>query len=535
MPEGICDLQIHVNGLHIFYLNQSTISSFSGKVKNSLISQRKDAPDAATIRELHLDGFPGGPDGFELVSRFCYSDGRICISPINVSLLHCSALFLEMSEEISCCNLLQRTEVFLQGLFYWTWTDILTALRSSEPFISQADSSGLLQKLIDSLLSKICANSDLICSSSSSSSPETPRRSFDVTTKPSFSRAWWFDDLTVLSPYIIEKTTKSMAAYGIDSVTNTKFLIHYLKRALYRQSGSGGGPSLEYGGIAEAVVDGVVQMESRCGFSCRWLLRVLRVVSCFGLSEECRNKIERTIGGLLDQASLDDLLVCTPRGGGGSGIYDVSLVLRLVKVFAGGFGEVSDERMKRVGKLIDKYLMEIAPDSRLKVSKFLAVAECLPSAARDCSDGVYRAIDMYLEAHSGLSSKEQAKLCRALDLGKLSLGACKDLAKNQRFAPRIAIQALSSQQSKVQAQEESDFPASPCSVQFSDRSPALRENVMRASSEEEEFKNKMKNMQWRVVELEKACKEMQSQMSRLMKTKIDSPMHNQYLPKLCSR
>ncbi|CAN6481740.1 unnamed protein product [Victoria cruziana] len=404
MPEGTCDLQIHVDGLHTFYLNQRTVSSFSGRVRKTLVSQNEDGA-ASTIRELYFDGFPGGPDGFELVSRFCYSNDRTCISPSNVCLLHCSALFLEMSEEFSRCNLLQRTEVFLQGLFYWTWTDILTALRSSEPFISQADSSGLLQKLIDSLLYKICANSDLICSSSSSSSPETPRRSFDVSTRPSFSRAWWFDDLTVLSPYIIERTAKSMAAYNIDSVTTTKFLIHYLKRALYRQSGSGGGggPSLEYGGIAETVVDGVVRMESRSGFSCRWLLRVLRVVSCFGLSEECRSKIERTIGGLLDQASLDDLLVCSPRGGGsgaggGSGIYDVTLVLRLVKVFVGGFSEVpDDERMKRVGKLIDKYLMEIAPDSRLKVSKFLAVAECLPGTARDCSDGVYRAIDMYLE------------------------------------------------------------------------------------------------------------------------------------------
>jgi hypothetical protein len=50
-----------------------------------------------------------------------------------------------------------------------------------------------------------------------------------------------------------------------------------------------------------------------------------------------------------------------------------------------------------VGRLVDKYLGEISPDQGLKVSKFLAVAESLPDSARDCYDGVYGALDIYLE------------------------------------------------------------------------------------------------------------------------------------------
>jgi hypothetical protein len=53
--------------------------------------------------------------------------------------------------------------------------------------------------------------------------------------------------------------------------------------------------------------------------------------------------------------------------------------------------------MRKVGRLIDKYLGEISPDQGLKVSKFLAVTESLPDSARDCYDGVYRALDLYLE------------------------------------------------------------------------------------------------------------------------------------------
>ncbi|PNX71639.1 BTB/POZ domain-containing protein, partial [Trifolium pratense] len=96
---------------------------------------------------------------------------------------------------------------------------------------------------------------------------------------------------------------------------------------------------------------------------------------------------------MLEKATLDDLLVC----GHDMGLYyDVSFVIRLIKLFVDINGN-DVMKMKKVGGLIDKYLIEISPDQKLKISKFLEVAECLPDFARDCFDGVYRAIDMYLE------------------------------------------------------------------------------------------------------------------------------------------
>jgi hypothetical protein len=76
-------------------------------------------------------------------------------------------------------------------------------------------------------------------------------------------------------------------------------------------------------------------------------------------------------------------------------------VIRLVRQFVdtNGSDGMSLQKMKRVGRLIDKYLREISPDQNLKISKFLGVAECLPDSARDCFDGVYRAIDIYLEVN----------------------------------------------------------------------------------------------------------------------------------------
>jgi hypothetical protein len=147
---------------------------------------------------------------------------------------------------------------------------------------------------------------------------------------------------------------------------------------------------------------------------------VLRIVSAVGLSRECRHKLERLMGLMLDQATLDDLLV----SGDDGGVYDVNLVMRLVRVFVASEEEADapSQRMRKVGRLLDKYLGEISPDHGLKVSKFLAVAEGLPDSARDCYDGVYRALDIYLEVSFTTPLMRYCQRC-----------------KEQNFSPSIII------------------------------------------------------------------------------------------------
>lgn len=183
---------------------------------------------------------------------------------------------------------------------------------------------------------------------------------------------------------------KTLGAFGAHNknLILTRFLLHYLKTAALN------GGQEQYGDLADTAVHGVVLM-GRTAFSCRGLFWVLRVVSSLGISKECRHKLERLMGLMLDQATLDDLLVSGQEGGS---VYDVSLVLRLVRVFVSAEESgMSFQRMKKVGRLIDKYLGEISPDQSLKVSKFLAIAESLPDSGRDCFDGVYRALDIYFE------------------------------------------------------------------------------------------------------------------------------------------
>ncbi|KAG8043910.1 hypothetical protein GUJ93_ZPchr0458g22666 [Zizania palustris] len=557
----LCDLKVHINGHHTLLLHQSVMCAFSGRLRTMVTQEEKKKPSRAPEGfSIKLADFPGGAEGFELVARFCYNNGRVPLCPSNLPLLHCAAVFLEMTEEVCNCNLLTQAEAFVDGLYYWTWADVLTAVRSCEPFAAAADASGLLEKLISALFSKITANPETPVaavgtpnrsSSSCSSSPDTVGfgRSSSTKTpesmKPCFAREWWFDDMTSLCPQTIEKVMRMLGCYGIGNknLILTRFLLHYLRAAMRS-------PALckEAGlaGLADTAVHGVA-LVGGTAFSCRGLFWVLRIVSAVGLSKACKHKLERLMGLMLDQATLDDLLV----SGDDGGVYDVNLVVRLVRVFVSSEEEADlpSQRMRKVGRLVDKYLGEISPDHGLRVSKFLAVAESLPDSARECYDGVYRALDIYLESHPMLTIEERTALCRCLKYEKLTLEACKDLAKNRRIPPGIAVQALSSQQSKLQirpaaaAASAADAKAggwhdpSQTPRKVGGGGARTRSMDLDAMDEKELLKLNLQKMQNRVVELERACKEMRGQMSKMAKGKSTGASCHQTggrgLPRLC--
>ncbi|KAJ1694522.1 hypothetical protein LUZ63_011220 [Rhynchospora breviuscula] len=534
--KELCDLKVNINGEHTFYLNQRIMCKYSGRLKK-LVKQEKRKAQPRN-QGLQILGFPGCEEGFELVSRFCYNNGKIPIVPSTISLLHCCAIYLEMTEEVSPCNLLTQTEYLMDGLCYWSWSDILASLKSCEQCFGLAESSGLVDRLISALFTKISANTEipflqlqasavtpLPSSSSCSSSPDTVgfRCSSSKTPeslKPCSNREWWFDDLTILAPPAIERMMRLLGCYGSDNknLLLTRFLLHYLRASMQRWFFD---YKTEYAGLADTAVHGVVLM-GRTAFSCRGLFWVLRVVSNLGLSRECRYKLEKLMGLVLDQATLDDLLVS---GGTEGAVYDVNLVLRLVRVFVSSeeCGDAPSQRMRKVGRLIDKYLAEISPDQGLKVQKFLGLAESLPDGARECYDGVYRALDIYLESHPTLSTEERTSLCRCLNYEKLTLEACKDLAKNRRIPPGVAVQALASQQAKLQINAHTsprDRPDPSETPRLTYHSRAESTSLVEEDlDEKQELRLNLYKMQNRVMELEKVCREMKGQMSKMAKSK----------------
>ncbi|XP_027362474.1 BTB/POZ domain-containing protein At1g50280-like [Abrus precatorius] len=516
-----CDLQIHINDEETFLLDKKFISKYCGRIKKILNHEKRECHDKNL--SIEINDFPGGPYGFELVSRFCYNHGQIPITVSNVLNIHCCALYLGMTEEFFSNNLLQQTETFLEGIYYWTWNEVLESLKSCDLFYTYVDSYGLLEKIICALLAKMAQNSDVnLFTSSSSSSPSSPesnfakRFSYSTQVTPKIiestlpSKAWWFEDLASLPPKIIEKFLQCIGAYRTDNnnFVLTRFLLHYLRKVTLA-SEVNCKSSIEYSGLAESAAYGVIFIGNKT-FSCKSLFWVLWIVSRFGMSRDCRYEIEKLIGGVFEQATLDDLLV----SGHHLGLYyDVTFVIRLIKQFVNmnDTDGVSVQKLKKVGRLIDKYLAEISPDQNLKISKFRAVAECLPDCARDCFDGVYKAIGIYLQSHAMLAFEERSRLCGCLNYNKLSFEACKDLAKNPRIPPRIAMQALISQQTKIPL---SDLAYDGSEIMNPSQISLYYDNTDSFLQEKEDMKINLKRMQMRVRELEKLCKEMKVQMPR---------------------
>lgn len=114
---------------------------------------------------------------------------------------------------------------------------------------------------------------------------------------------------------------------------------------------------------------------------------------------------------------------------------------------------------------------------------------------------------------------------------KLTLEACKDLAKSPRIPPRIAMQALMAQKSKLHS--NGIITCDP-NMPNNTYEEIESETSSDTSEEKEKMKMNLQRMQCRVIELEKVCKEMKGQMSKIVKSRvINSPGYNRALPKLC--
>lgn len=371
---------------------QKIIGLYSGKL-SKLFGKSKGT--ASSIKVVFHD-FPGGAKCFELMSKFCYNNGKIEITPCNISHLHCAAQFMEMKSSVSGThNLFEQTEKSIEEMNYWTWSELLITLKQCQVLLPASDSCGILERCLDSLVARLALTSDA-SPCPSTSSPDSSGFRFSCDTKSTeslktvFSRAtWWFEDLLVLNPVLVEMLIKSLVSQKFDHHILSRFLFYYHKSKCITVSSN---KKCEF---VEVVINMLYILDQNC-VSCKSLFGILRVSLNLKIDKSCRSKLDSMIGLQLDQASLDNLLV--PSQYGMNHLYDVNLVLRFLKAFLhGGSCQISPVRLSKVASLMDLYIAEVAPDPCLKPSKFLALTMALPDSARDSSDEIYRAMDMYLE------------------------------------------------------------------------------------------------------------------------------------------
>ncbi|KAL4289818.1 hypothetical protein GQ457_14G010590 [Hibiscus cannabinus] len=466
-----------------------------------------------------------GAEGFELKRR-------TEITATNAVLLNFAAQLMEMeSDDGPRRSVLNQTRKSLEGIDFWTWSDVLVALKECQDLLSATDSLLILDKVLDCVVGRIAslvvASPYISCSENSS-----------LRIRNSFSqKCWWFEDLLFLSTDLIDKVIRTMISRNIDHATISKFLSCYQRSRFLSAT-----PTEKYK-IIEVIINLLSLLDSSSR-PCKLLFSIFRVASSLKITKNCKSILENLIGSQLDQATIDFLLVPSPHRKGC--VYDVNLVLRLVKAFCNeGSCFVSSVRLRKVASLVDSYLVEVAADSHLNPSKFAALVMVLPDGSRESHDRLFQAIDIYLEVHGGLCEAKKMRICSALNYAKLSTDALRRLARNSKFPSRIAIQVFINQQSKLENLFEGKkhldtdtFTGSIFAEESINEKASFNQILVyekRSPSKAEQIDVKLQGMQCRVTELEKYCGIMQTQMGNIPRTRLSSLGNNaRFLPKLCS-
>lgn len=144
---------------------------------------------------------------------------------------------------------------------------------------------------------------------------------------------------------------------------------------------------------------------------CRFLLGLLRVALILGVNDKCQDSLEKKIGMQLELATLDALLI--PTYSNSDTLYNSDCVEKIINHFLNSektatpfsppsiASEVTPSSsslpLKKVSKLVDNYMAEVASDVNLKPEKIRSLAEALPESSRSLNDGLYRALDLYFK------------------------------------------------------------------------------------------------------------------------------------------
>ncbi|KAL2481410.1 BTB/POZ domain-containing protein [Abeliophyllum distichum] len=527
-----------------FHLHKFPLLSRSGRLEK-LMGESHSVD--GSVCALQLGQLPGGAKAFELVAKFCYGV-KIELTSMNVVSLRCAAEYLQMNEEYGEGNLIAQTEAFLNEVFK-NWTDTIKALETCEEVLPHAEELHIVSRCIHSLAMKACADPKLF-NWPVSGSNETGRTSgaslwngICTSTKPQpVSVDWWFEDVSFLSLPLYKRLIQAVEEGGMTPENIAGALVFYAKKyipQMNRQSSfknlkSGSTISIPSEADQRALLEEIVEiLPNQNGvIHTRFLLRLLRTAMVLQSSPSCRENLERRVGLQLDQAALEDLLIPN-MGYSVETLYDIDCFQRILDHFVSidqpsaaaspciveesqlMEGTHSLTSMTMVANLVDAYLSDVAADVNLKFPKFQSLAAAVPDYARPLSDGIYRAIDIYLKAHPWLTDSEREQICRLMNCQKLSLEASTHAAQNERLPLRVIVQVLFFEQMRLRTSISGWFFVSDNLENSQNPNSVLglskNDGLDRGSG--------IEDMRERVTDLEKECQSMKKEFHKLVKTK----------------
>ncbi|KAM7265647.1 hypothetical protein ACFE04_003330 [Oxalis oulophora] len=522
------DITIEVNG-GIFGLHKFPLVSSSGRIRK-LVAEHRDS-DISKVELLHL---PGGSEAFELAAKFCYGI-NFEITSANVAQLCCASDYLEMTEEFSNDNLFSRTEEYLNFVVCKNLEMCVQVLQQCENLLPLADELKIVTRCIDAIASKACA--EQIASSFSRLEYSSSGRLHMNRNVAKCEGDWWIEDLSVLRVDFYHRVMLAMKCRGVRPESIGASLVNYAQKELTQKSSlwaplGSAKVDLNPGsyGQERLVVETIVTLlpVEKLAVPISFLFGLLRSAVMLDCSISCRLDLERRIGSQLDIATLDDLLIPSFRHSNNT-LFDVDTVHRILVNFSqqdDSEEEIDDESvfecdsprspsqtsLFKVAKLVDSYLSEIAPDANLKLAKFLVIAECLPAHARVNHDGLYRALDIYLKTHQSLSESDRKRLCKLVDVQKLSPEAGAHAATNERLPLQSIVQVLYFEQLRLRnalscPYSDEDPKPMPHSLRISSGALSAtmspRDNYASLRRENRELKLELTRLRMRLNDLEK--------------------------------
>ncbi|OVA01605.1 BTB/POZ-like [Macleaya cordata] len=451
------DITIEVDGA-IFPLHKFPLVSRSGRIRK-LVAEHRDTD----LTRIELLGLPGGVESFELAAKFCYGV-NFEITSSNVAQLCCISDYLEMTEEYAKDNLGFRAETYLDTVVCKSLEMCVQVLKQCENLLPLADELKIVSRCTDAIASKTCA--EQIASSFSRLEYSSSGR-LQTNRQTNCDGDWWIEDLSVLRVDLYQRVITAMRCRGVRPESIGASLIDYAQKVLMKKSNlwnssiqSKADIVGSFDHVQRLVVETIVSLlpVEKLIIPISFLFGLLRTAMMLDCASNCRLDLERRIASQLEMATLDDLLIPSFRHPGDT-LFDVDTVHRILVNFsqqddseddmeyASAYDSDSSHSpcqsvLLKVAKLVDNYLAEIAADANLKFTKFMAIAETLPEHARTIHDGLYRAIDIYLKAHQGLSDPEKRKICKLVDFEKLSQEAGAHAAQNERLPLQSIVQVL---------------------------------------------------------------------------------------------
>lgn len=368
------------------------------------------------LRDIDVD-----PTAFFLVVSFCYGY-KIHLSSENIVSVLCTAYSLEMNDDHSSNNLLNKAATFLEQRVLISWKETVKALAvCSDKILDKIADVGLTEVFLDSLLEKALKDPILL------------------------------EDLTTLPLRLYEPLIQECSKHNVSVENLVASVCNYAKRWVLERDSGDESVARNKRQVLEAVER--LLPHQRGAISCGFLFKSLKESMFFDASSDCRKGFEVRISRQLDMATSKDLLVLLPSKAG-VGAYDIKLLKTILKSFYSNYSVSDVSRFVSVARMLEEFLLDAAAsDASLSVETFKALGEITVAASCDVlrySDEIYRAVDVFLERHRDLTETEKMEACRVLDCKKLSPEACEHASKNEKLPLRIVVKVLFFAQKQIQ-------------------------------------------------------------------------------------